>query len=394
MDSGLAAATNFVGGIAVVRHAPDPTHIAAYSLLVTGWFFLQIIPAQTCYLPSRLHINRHQTIVRTRLGSDFVRAVPISALAATLCTLTALPLLNEFDQTDFIIISASVFPLVVLSPFQDHVRRTCHVIAFHWTAVAVSGITGIVAIAGVLLAVALQLPIVPCTLASLAFGNAVGAIHGLNATRKVPAVSFRSTFSLQTAKFAGPDLANQGGGYLVGAVTAGMLGASAVAQLEVARLIASPVNVIAGGVSAALIPAVARTFSTGNRKGFRRALRLTLSCVLVISALYLIAIFVLRGPLKAGLNISTGIDLGIARAFVASIDASATGVALILFLAGRTSFWTAVSVLAPLVILVLVIPGALLFGVWGVIAAQAIGTSLRAALGVRATWQAESKPND
>lgn len=325
LDSGLSALATFLCGIAALRVLSE-TELALYSLLFTGSVLLMLIPRQTVLVPTRVQISRSPFTLFPSSRTDLRQLLPPTAVAALLVSLAGIPLFSAVPLTTYLFMSASAAMIIATSPYQEHIRASLHINGKHRSAVLTSSTAALVAViyfaaailspevvaldgAGPLLALALS------NAASIALGLTFA--HGLARHRKSIVMSLRNRGSILAS-----DAVVQAAGYVVTAFAAVVLGASAVAELETARVVAQPVFVIAAGISAALTPQLLRAATRRGEAWF--VWRRQVATLAVVATGVAGSLLLLSGPLGSVLGRPVDALLASSRAASFGFQAAAS----------------------------------------------------------------------
>ncbi|MDQ1203320.1 O-antigen/teichoic acid export membrane protein [Rhodococcus sp. SORGH_AS303] len=350
--------------------------------MFSGWVTMQLLPAQVAYLPSRLSCNMKQNRVVPRFWRDLYKGSPTTVVACVGVACAGLPLFDSVDTDEYLFGALAVVALTVTSPFQDHVRRALHISELHVTASIVS-VTTLIVSAVTIGATSLQysdgylfLPF-----AALALGNIAGVIVGVALTRHQTINAYSPARLRTRIAYLGPDFLAQSAGYLVSVLASQILGVSALAALETARVAASPVIVVVTGLATSLVPTAVRSFSR-NDPIYKRQLLSISAAAVSLGAVYSLIVYFSGSRLEYLFGRSFDVHLGSSRSFVATVDSAAMGASTVLFTAGQTTRWTLVALIGSLVTLAMVVPCALLFGAYGVVLAQGLGAGVKSITGI------------
>jgi O-antigen/teichoic acid export membrane protein len=175
---------------------------------------------------------------------------------------------------------------------------------------------------------------------------------------------------------------SQASGYFVNVLTNGLLGTSALAVLETARIMASPMLVVITGVATYFIPTTIRLFARGEIGRFRRRLIGMSAVVATIGVLYATAVVLLGHAISQALGKHADPMLGASRSIASTLDSSAAGSGTILYTARRPVLWNIVSATGSLLSLALLVPAVAITGTFGVPLAQGIGSAVKSGVGL------------
>lgn len=306
-DAGAASLGTFLAGVVAVRELPA-AGLALYVVLASATVFTMPLPRQLAYFPAQIGSNIQRTVVAPVIRRSARAAVRPSALAAVIVVVSGLPLLHAVSPVGYAGLTLTAVAFGWLSPLQDHVRGSLHVVERHGRAAVCS--VALMLTIGLSTATTLLVPLPGDVVAlfpfgSLVLGNLVSTGIGVVLLRgagrhddyTVAAIAERSRYLFI-------ELVIQGCWFACNYVVLGMLGAGALARLEAARISASPVLILATGVSTFMIAALLRQISASEPDGSRarRLLVRAFAIVLIGSALYAAVLLVAMPAISAALN--------------------------------------------------------------------------------------------
>lgn len=385
LDSGFSALSTFSMGALAVRFL-DTSTLALYSAFFFGWVIGQILPAQTAYMPSRLEANTARQLLAPRLVADVVRNPLPVLVAPVVAALSGLPLAAGVPSAQYGSAALAVAVLAVTSPHQNHARSSLHLLGLHAQAAVVSFITLAVQVA-LYLAVAAPFSHSPVALAillgGLAIANLAGSAWAVVRLRHYPAAPAPSTRLLDRIGYLGGDLIEQVSGYVIVLVTAALLGKEAVAVLESARVLSSPVYVVSVGLLAIFGPGILRALGAADIPLLARRVRNQVFLAFTIGAIYVMLYLVVAPLVQQLLHSRADVALVAARAGVAALNMASYAVASVFFVTRRTREWNGINVAVNVVTLAVLPPALLLLGVYGMPVAAAAGSLVRLATAPR-----------
>jgi O-antigen/teichoic acid export membrane protein len=378
-DSGFAALTNFGAGLFAVTQL-STTALALYSLLFAGWVTSQVLPAQMVYFPARLELNLSGQRAVPRVSYAPLRRRWPVFVAPIVAVASGIPLFTQFDQGTLLLTCLSVALLAVLAPLNAHLRATLHVLSLHSAAAASSFAGATVSVSVLAFAAALgqrtfaESPWVP--LLVLAVANGLGLVACVWHLRRLPKVDGAVPGLRSQLQLVGPELASQVSNYVLSLLTLALLGVAAVASLEAARVVVSPIFVLLTGFASFYLPKALASLRSKPRQ-FLNRMSIMSATSLALGAAY--AVLLLLLPQATHLIFGSRVDVGLAsaRAGVAALEAAAGGISGGVFALGRGLAWNGISVAtavtAPLVLAVTA--GTL--GVYSVPLAQAVSAIVK-----------------
>jgi hypothetical protein len=394
LDTGLAASANFAVGLFAVSIL-TAHELALYSLFFAGWIVAQLLPAQTAYLPARLAVNVLPEVCAPRARLDVRRGwLPVCA-APLLVSAAGLPVASHTDVRDYIYAAVAVAALTAVAPLQDHLRASLHIVQMHTSAALTSAATLAAALLGLLLVALTGIGTGENAAVWVPFGvlvvaNAAGILVGLACLSRAPRGQYELPAGGARLGYLGPPLITHSNLYLASVITAAVLGASTLATLEAARVMASPVVVVASGLATYISPTTIRHFVRSQFGRFRRRLVGMAALVVGVGAIYSALLLIFQGPAEHVFGRHADARLGALRAIVTSVDTSSTNAGSVLFVAGRPLAWNVVAAAGSLVALVALVPCLLVVGVFGAPLAQACGSALKSSMGL--ALAARAKP--
>lgn len=383
VDAGLSALATFIVGLQAVGTLTSE-ELALFSMLFTGTLIAMLLPQQLIYLAARIQVLALGGRYISPLMTDLLRGAPMSACAVIVVLLAALPVFMQGEPLSGVnlglVIGASLF--VVLSPFQDHLRASLHLVGRHWTAAALSLVLVGIVLGLLTLAAGLDLQGI-VIFGSLAIGNAVSILLGVAVLRLTPRNRMMQLPKLRVrVRYLGGDLIMQLSGYLAGLIVILILGFAALAELEAARLVAAPVFVFVSGLSAALVPSLVRSVLLKSKSLVNRTRRLLFSLLGTGLAYSLVTL-----PLAPLISLLTGREimsgLALSRALASTIEGTGNSLASPLYARNQSGNWilaNAAGAGISLVLLAVLLP---VLDVIGFPLAMAVGMLLRLLVGLR-----------
>lgn len=407
-DAGTASVATFLAGLIALR-ALDDDRLALYALVFAALTALTIAPQYMVYIPQRLHANLHAEPRRTDLRADLRAAAPLWAITAVGVVIAGLPLSGVVDdRAAFAALCGTAAVLTGLSPLQDHVRASLHVVGRHGGAAAVSAVN-LATVAVVFTAVlvggggdadaggggAAGAGVALVALApfgALVAGNLASVVVGVWLLRDVTVVEDREDVPVPRAMLiASTGFSRHGAGYVTNLLVAALLSPAALAGLEAARVAAQPVLILGTGVASAMMPRAVRAIGAGDHRRAARVMRRMVAVVSGTGATYALALL----PLAPLLAVVFGrpVDAGLASARAGAYALSAAANPFNAYNMAERRYGLALgltlgSELPALAVLVALLPS---LGVFAVPVAGAVSALLRIALNLVARARRERR---
>lgn len=362
--------------------------VALYSAMFAAFVLCALLPTQLIYLPSQLAANLQEGHGRSNVVPSFVgdirRGWPIVLLAALVACGLSLPLAREASATDFFAASAGLVLLTVASPFQTHMRACLHLGGRHGGAAVVSVLTLIIQLPLSLVSVQMLGDqarfgvVIGVLLSCNAVANVVASVMGLRLMRDI----LRATPTFTAVRFRLGVLLSEAvselGLYLAILITALILGSNAVAELEAARVTASPAQVLIAGLLTYAVPQGVRAVARGDTSRFRRLAARSNAGIILACLAYATLAFVASSQIGSLLDRHVDKLLVVVRVLVTGIY-SCGSLAIAALLAQRKVLSVnTVVVLANLVTLVSMPLALLTFGTIGTTYGQGLGALMKA----------------
>jgi O-antigen/teichoic acid export membrane protein len=321
-DAGFAALANLGMGIIAVRYF-DTNQLALYSLFFSGWIVAQLFALQVVFLPARLAVNKLTFIGAPNVFLDIRRGLWIVLCGGAIAFVSGLPLYSSVGHGEYIAMATAAASLTIVAPFHSHVRSSLHLVGRHGTA-ALCSLANLVIGAAVLVTVPPLIGYTPSFLpfAALAFSNLGSAIVGICLLKRVETATYDIVKFTTRVSYVGADLLIQVGGYVVSLIVAHSIGTGGLAQLEAARILTSPIAVIAAGLGSYFVPIAIRSYIHNHNQRLRRVLIALTGTILAGGVLYIIVLILFGRPIAALLGTHADSALGSARAGATTLDVS------------------------------------------------------------------------
>jgi O-antigen/teichoic acid export membrane protein len=390
-DAGFAALANLMMGVFAVREL-GTTEVALFSLLFAGWVTSQLLPAQVSFVAARLAVNTMSTVVAPNLLLDLRRAAIPLLTASLFAAASGLPQLHAVGFEVYIWAALGCAALTLVAPIQAHVRAGLHLVGNHGAAATISGITFIVSLVAFIAALSLDFgKSAGYAFTTVAAANAISVLVGAVILRRTPTAQYTVPRLGTRITYLGADLIIQASNYFVNVAVSVVLGSAALATLEAARVLTSPIAVVAIGLSAFFVPSIIRRLAA-DPTSHRSTMAKLSGMIVLIGAVYSGLMLVLGDRLGLVLGTHADPTLSAARSGASTLEAAGSGVASVLFATGRSLTWVGLSAISSIVTLGLLFASMPLAGVFGVPIAQAAGSLVRVVFGYRAAWTVPKRP--
>lgn len=385
MDSGSAAAATFLAGIIAVREL-GTAPLALYALLFSSSVLAMVLPRQLQYIPAQLGANLQRGRVAPHIAADLRRTAGADVLTVLIVVVSGLPLVGRVDAPTFLALTMTAAAFAVVSPLQDHVRSSLHLVDRHWSAAACSAIVlvvaALVAVSALFIPGGAIAPLIPfgslliAKAASIALG--AGLLRGADRHGRYVPDPFRIR-----ARFLFAEVTVQAAWFGCNSAVLVLVSAKALGDLEAARVLASPLNIVTTGLLTFMGPALLRAVAASDARGTRRGIRRVLAAILVSGIAYAVALTVLADPVRLLLHRPVELLLVGARLVSVVLEGFSGVLQYLVFGIGRSAASLGASVAAGVIGLVgtvLLIP---VLREFALPVGQSIGMALRVALGLR-----------
>jgi hypothetical protein len=260
LDAGLSSLANFVAGVYAARFLSS-ADLGSYALVFSAVIFSAIIPAQLIFVP----IERDSLLFPTDkrlcvLRRSLSTGLGLSAVAAVF-SISFPHLLSILDWSgNTVALTVTGGCCALAWPIQDHLRRLLHCASMHFAAAFLSGVNLLGVVVVLLLVTITDLPRVWAPLGSLAAGNVLSIIVGLwLCAKKFSYQNVEYTTSLAGLISSGKWLLGSmivpaACGFAVASIMTRLGGREILGQAEAARIVGSPVLVLAMGLSFVIRP--------------------------------------------------------------------------------------------------------------------------------------------
>ena len=138
LDASFASLATFVSGLVAVN-VFDAADLGIYAVFFSAFTFGQLVAYQLIYVPAEIVAVSRRGVLRLAIFDDSFRLGSLPSLAgASLAFLAALTTAPLASTQLTVALTTTAFAATLLSPSQDHVRRTLHIAEKSWQAAAMS----------------------------------------------------------------------------------------------------------------------------------------------------------------------------------------------------------------------------------------------------------------
>ncbi len=293
VDASFASLATFVAGLVAVNIF-DREDLGIYAVFFVAFTFGQLVAYQLIYVPAEIVAVGRQGPLRLAIFDDSIRIglAPslVGACVVFLATLSTAPL-SSMELTVGLTVTA--FSATLLSPTQDHIRRTLHIADRSWHAAAMSITQFFVALISITLLLVADAPVAWIPFGALTIANSVSLGLGMvlvyydrHHVKTVDRVSARELVSggrwllLQATIPAGA-------AFVTANIIAYMAGPAAMGYAEGARIVAQPIVVLAAGLIYPLRPRAMEAALTKNRSASLHVERIYVAMVALGGLIYI-----------------------------------------------------------------------------------------------------------
>lgn len=296
LDAGFNSLATLAVGVAAASRL-SPKALGVYALFFAAFNLLAIFPAQLVMVPYEVcalsvTVDHRVAILGRSLGMGAL----VGAIAAAGVPIAGLVVRQAVTGREFAYLAFTAAGCAVVSPMQDHLRRVFHLCGASWTAAAVSVIhagVAVLAIGGLIRSGAdpVLIPfgaLVVANTVSLAAGFLL--IIGRYRQAVVPDRPRSRELVSQGYQLVIYGLLPSGSIFVSSVVVTRLAGAEVLGVAEAARVIASPILVLAIGLSAVFSPRSMEAARRFRRDQAAEVWNLSAS-IIVISGVSFIALF-------------------------------------------------------------------------------------------------------
>jgi O-antigen/teichoic acid export membrane protein len=291
LDAGLASLATLAVGVYAARSL-SAAELGTYALFFSAFTVAAVLPTQLLLVPAEVATLLEGPHERLRvLRSGWRLGLPAAAAAAGLASAAAwlgasapLEVLWPFAVT--------MTACGIVSPLQDHLRRSLHMAGEHWRAATVSLVQLAAVIAVLAVAERAAAPSLWRPFGALALANVVSLSTGYWLSRRdLRGVTDDLSYRIAPLARSGQwlllvELATSGALFLSSAIITQLASAETLGYAEASRIVAQPLYVVAVGVSAAMWPRSMEAAAGRTEQAARRIARLSAAIVVAVGVLY------------------------------------------------------------------------------------------------------------
>jgi hypothetical protein len=291
LDAAMSSQAGFLAGV-YAGHFLQTDLLGGYAIFFAAFVLAGFVPASLYLLQTRVEAltwpqRQRLALVRLSLGKGALFGIA----AAAFTPLAGVALIGELSLAEILPLASTTVAVVVLSPLQDHVRASFHLAGHPWRAVTIAAVH----LASLFFALVV-LHFAPVSrlwvpLGSLALANLVSLTAGfllarpeLSGEAELPDVRrIVGKGSSLLAVSIVPVLAQ----FLAASLVASFRSVEDAGHAELARIVATPVHVLALGVAQALTPGLMQAGQSADAAAARRLRGVFALLVLACAAVYL-----------------------------------------------------------------------------------------------------------
>jgi O-antigen/teichoic acid export membrane protein len=289
LDAGLASLASMATSLYAARFL-SASELGAYALFFSAFVFAAVVPTQLVLIPAEIATIGSARTRRVGLMQQSWRLAGATTVAAALIASTVAYACARAPRDVLLALALTTTICTVVSPLQDHARRTLHLAGASWHAAAVSLVQLLAAVAALIMLRAAGVDNAWCPFGALALANILSLATAFMLTRQE-----RHESPLQPYKTAGLmrsgrwlvllELIPPVAGFLSYALITQVAGPSALGYAEAARIVAQPIFVLTVGLNAVVGP---RSAEAAVTRDHRRAKSLNRSFGAVLGVISLI----------------------------------------------------------------------------------------------------------
>jgi O-antigen/teichoic acid export membrane protein len=293
IDASFASLATFVSGLVAVN-VLDAADLGIYAVFFAAFIFGQLIAYQLIYVPAEIVAVSRSGVLRLAVLDDSFRLGALPSIAgASLVLLAALTTAPLASTSLTVALTVTAFAATLLSPSQDHVRRTLHIANKSWQAAAMSLTQFLVTLIATGIMLFLDVPV-----GWIPFG-ALTAANFLSLTLGLILVARDRHHMKSDIRLSFSELVAQGRWLLLQAsipaaaafVTANVItylaGPEAMGYAEAARIVAQPIVVLAAGLIYPLRPRAMEAALDRDLRASNRVERLYITIVVLGGLAYI-----------------------------------------------------------------------------------------------------------
>jgi O-antigen/teichoic acid export membrane protein len=290
LDAGLASLATLGVGVYAARSL-STSELGTYALFFSAFTVAAVLPTQLLLVPAEV-----ATLLagqRERFGvlrQGWRLGLPAAAAAATVASAAAW-LAARAPVEVLWALAVTTTACGIVSPLQDHLRRSLHMAEAHWRAATVSLVQLAAIVAILVLSERAGVPPVWRPFGALTLANLASLSVGYWLSRRDLRHSTGPRYRVARLARSGQwllvvELATSGALFLSSTIITRLASPDTLGYAEAARIVAQPLYVVAVGVSAAMWPRSMEAAAGRAGDTARRIARLSAGIVIMVGVLY------------------------------------------------------------------------------------------------------------
>jgi O-antigen/teichoic acid export membrane protein len=293
LDAGFASLASMATSLFAARFLSAP-ELGAYALYFSAFILAAVVPTQLLLIPAEIATITSVASARNRRIGLMQQSLHIGGVGAVAAGLVASAIAYASARAPHDVLWAlaiSATACAVVSPLQDHVRRTLHLAGASWRAATVSVVQLLCAVAALASLRALGVGTAWCPFGALALANTLSLATAFALTRHERRISSLQRYNLSGLMRSGRwllllEAIPTVGIFLSYALITQLAGSAAVGYAEAARIASQPIFVLTVGLSAVLGPRSAEAAVARDHDRAKRIARSFGAILVVLSLAY------------------------------------------------------------------------------------------------------------
>jgi len=293
IDASFASLATFAAGLVAVN-VFDGHDLGIYAVFFVAFTFGQLVAYQLIYVPAEIVAVGRQGVLRLSVLDDSIRFGVLPSIAGAFLVLAAALSTGPLASAPLLVgLTVTGFTATLLSPTQDHVRRTLHIAHKSWHAAAMSVIQFVVTVLAIGIMVVLDVPVAWIPFGGLTAANLISLTVGMilvahdrehtKAAQHVELSALVAEGRWLLVQAAIP----AGAAFITANIITYLAGPTAMGYAEAARIVAQPIVVLAAGLIYPLRPRAMEAALNLDLLSSIRVERLYVSMVIVGGLMYI-----------------------------------------------------------------------------------------------------------
>ena len=293
VDASFASLATFTAGLVAVN-VFDGHDLGIYAVFFVAFTFGQLVAYQLIYVPAEIAAVAREGVLKLSVFDDSIRFGILPSIAGASLVLAAALSTAPLASAPLLIgLTVTGFTATLLSPTQDHVRRTLHIAHKSWQAAAMSVTQFAVTVLAIGVMLILDAPVAWIPFSGLTAANLISltlgmilVAHDRRHTKGAEHLELRALVAegkwllLQAAIPAGA-------AFITANIITYLAGPTAMGYAEAARIVAQPIVVLAAGLIYPLRPRAMEAALNLDLRSSVRVERLYVSMVIVGGLMYI-----------------------------------------------------------------------------------------------------------